>query len=94
MAEYSVDYIKEKAKVNYELIKILSLLSVTVGVATISLLQDADFSQGFEEVDVEFRIWIVSGIITVTGLVIVILNYIIGTNILLRKLNDPQSEDQ
>ena len=94
MAEYSVDYIKEKAKANYELIKILSLLSVTVGAATISLLRDTDFSQGVNSIEVELRIWITSGIITVAGLVVVILYYIVSTNSLLRKLNTPEPEEQ
>ncbi len=94
MAEYSVDYIKEKAKANYELIKILSLLTVTIGAATITLLRGADFSDGFLDVDPSIMIWVVSGVATVISLVGVILFYIVDTNALLRKLNEPQSEDQ
>ena len=94
MAEYSVDYIKEKAKANYELIKILSLLTVTIGAATITLLRGTDFTDGFLDVDPSIMIWVVSGVATIISLVGVILFYIVDTNALLRKLNEPQSEDQ
>lgn len=70
------------------------MLSVSIGVATISLLREADLVQGVDTVSIELRGWIVAGIITVTGLVVVILNYIVGTNVLLRRLNEPETEEQ
>ena len=93
MAEYTVDYIKEKAKANYELIKILSLLSVTIGVATISLLREVDFSKGVDSAPLDVRFWIVSGIIVVTGLIVIVAFLVVDTNALLRKLNTPQSKE-
>ena len=92
MAEYSVDYIKEKAKANYELIKILSLLSVSVGVGTISLFREADFSQGIGNVPFTLRLWIAVGVVGTTLFVVVAFYYVVSTNALLNKLNDTETE--
>ena len=40
MTELSVDYIKEKARSNFEIIRILSLLAITTGVGSFAFARD------------------------------------------------------
>lgn len=88
MPNYHPDYVKEKAKFNYELIKIFSVLFITVAVGTFSELKAIDFDQGIKEITQTKVILISGGTLFLAGILGFILYYVVTTNNLLKMLNE------
>ena len=64
MDNYRIDYIKEKAKANYELIKIFSLLFIAIAVGTISELKTVVLSQEIDHISVVKAVLITGGFVS------------------------------
>lgn len=90
MAELTSDYVKEKAKSNFELIRIFALIAITIGVGTFTFARDMylgeyDLSKDQQEVCITFLLVFV--ILVLSILAFCILLYL-DSERLLNKLND------
>ena len=87
MEDYTDDYIKEKAKINYELIKVLTVLFIAISAGTIGILIDVDFKDGVPNISlIKFMLMSV-GAVLIAILGLAISELFVDTNALLRILN-------
>ena len=88
MKNYSIDFIKEKAKANYELIKLFSVLFITIAVGTVSELKAIALEQEISDIATARNLIVIGGLLSLAFILGFIVYYIIVTNRLLSKLND------
>ena len=88
MKDYHIDYIKEKAKANYELIKVFSLLFVTIAVGTVSELKTIALQLNTNDISAVRAVLVTSGFISLFVILSLIVYYVVNTNRLLSKIND------
>ncbi len=87
MKDYSNDYIKEKAKANYELIKVLTVIFVAIGAGTVGTIANVNYISGIPDITIPRFVLMVIGMLFTAILWIIIFQIFEDTDTLLKFLN-------